>query len=110
MIIEIRTYHLKPGAAQEFLRVMREEAFPLLEKFGLRVLAGGLTIAEGEDAYLIRSFDSLEEREAQEARFYGSDEWKNGPREAVISRIESFHEVVFDAGELNGVQLPGSVV
>lgn len=100
MIIEIRTYRLKPGAAQEFLRVMHEEAFPLLEKFGLRVLAGGLTLAEGDDAYLIRAFDSLEHRDQQEAEFYGSDEWKNGPREAVISRIESYHTVVLDAASI----------
>jgi hypothetical protein len=100
MIIEIRTYRLKPGAAQEFLRIMHEEAFPLLEKFGLRVLAGGLTLAEGEDAYLIRAFTSLEERAKQEAEFYGSDEWKAGPREGVISHIESYHDVVLEGDQL----------
>jgi len=97
MIIEIRTYRLKPAVAQEFLRIMHEEALPLLGKFGLRVLAGGLTLGEGDDAYLIRAFASLEERERQEAEFYGSDEWRDGPRESVVSRIESYHTVVLDA-------------
>ena len=30
MIVEIRTYRLKPGTSQEFVRVMQEEAGSLL--------------------------------------------------------------------------------
>lgn len=33
-------------------------------------------------------------REEQEARFYGSSEWRSGPREEIVSRIESDHTVV----------------
>lgn len=99
MIVEIRTYRLKPGTGHDFRRAM-QEAQPLLAAAGLLVVAYGLSlVAEDGDeaAYLIRSFHSLEEREAQEAAFYGSDAWRQGPREAVVSRIESMHTVVLDA-------------
>jgi hypothetical protein len=31
---------------------------------------------------------------------FGSDEWRSGPREAIVSRIESSISVVIPAGEL----------
>lgn len=97
MIVEVRTYRLKPGMAAEFLRVMREDSVPLLASFGIRVVDCGLSlVAEDgfQDAYLIRSFASLEERERQEEAFYGSDAWRDGPREAIVSKIDSYHTVV----------------
>jgi hypothetical protein len=97
VIVEIRTYRLKPGTAASFKRVMHEEALPLLAKFGLRVLAAGISLAEGDDAYLIRGFSSLDEREEQENAFYGSDAWRDGPRAAVMACIETYHTVVLDA-------------
>lgn len=44
MILEIRTYRLKPGTGDEFVRVMREESVPLLEKAGIRVVDCGASL------------------------------------------------------------------
>jgi hypothetical protein len=99
VILEIRTYRLKPGTGEEFVRVMREEARPLLAEFGIDVVDGGLSlVAEGgaEEAYLIRAFPSLDARDEQEERFYGSEAWRSGPRDAVLSRIETYHTVVLE--------------
>lgn len=55
MIVEIRTYRLKPGTGDEFVRLMRDEAMPLLERFGVRVVACGASLVaeDGQrDAYL----------------------------------------------------------
>lgn len=102
MILEVRTYRLKPGTSGEFLRVMREESVPLLERAGLRVVDFGrsLVAEDGhEEAYLIRAFGSLEEHERQEREFYGSEAWLTGPREAIVSRIESYHTIVMEASD-----------
>ncbi|HEY7225264.1 MAG TPA: NIPSNAP family protein [Micromonosporaceae bacterium] len=102
MILEIRTYRLHPGTGAEFVRVMREQATPLVEAVGMRVLASGASLAaeDGhEEAYLIRAFDSLEQRERQEDTFYGSAAWREGPREAIMSRIDQYHTVVLDVPE-----------
>ncbi|AKU17399.1 NIPSNAP family protein [Luteipulveratus mongoliensis] len=102
MILEIRTYRLHPGTQQEFVRVMREEAFPLLRERGIRIVAGGpsLVAEDGhEEAYLIRAFDSLEQRDVQEDGFYSSTPWHDGPREAILSRIVDFHTIVIEASE-----------
>jgi hypothetical protein len=102
VILEIRTYRLKPGTRDEFVRVMREEAVPLLEEAGIRVVdCGASLVAEDghEEAYLIRAFASLEEHREQEDRLYGSDAWRLGPREAIVSRIDSYHSVVLEVSE-----------
>ncbi|MFE3200543.1 NIPSNAP family protein [Embleya sp. NPDC055664] len=102
MILEIRTYRLKPGTTDDFVRVMREEAVPMLEKAGIRVVDCGssLVAEEGhEEAYLIRAFASLDEHREQEEAFYASDTWRQGPREGVVSRIESYHSIVIETPE-----------
>ena len=102
-ILEIRTYRLRPGTQQEFVRVMREQVLPLLADAGIEVVACGpsLVAEDGhEEAYLIRAFESVETREKEEDAFYGSEAWREGPREAVVSRIESYHTIVLDRGAL----------
>ncbi|GIG69955.1 NIPSNAP family protein [Phytomonospora endophytica] len=105
MIVEIRTYRLKPGTGPEFARLMAEEARPLLADAGIRVVDSGLSlVAENghEEAYLIRAFASVEERDALEDAFYGGETWRNGPRAAVLACIESYHTIVLDGGVLGG--------
>ena len=102
MILEIRTYRLKPGTGDEFVRVMREESVPLLEATGIRVVdCGASLVAEDghEEAYLLRAFASLEAHRELEAKFYGSDAWRLGPREAIVSRIDSYHTIVLETSE-----------
>jgi hypothetical protein len=102
MILEIRTYRLKPGTREEFVRVMREEAVPLLAKSGIDVVACGASLADEdghEEAYLMRAFPSAQARETQEEAFYGGPEWRQGPREAIVSRIESYHTIVIETSK-----------
>ena len=99
MILEIRTYRLQPGTRDAFVRVMREEAAPLLAAAGIRVVGAGPSLADEdghEEAYLIRAFDSLAERDEQEAAFYGSDARRLGPREAVVMLIVDYHTIVME--------------
>jgi NIPSNAP len=98
MVLEIRTYRLTAGSEQAFHRVVAEQSVPLLRRFGIDVVRFGPS-EQSEDGFvdylLVRAFESHAAREEQEARFYGSSEWRSGPREEIVSRIESDHTVVF---------------
>jgi hypothetical protein len=110
MIVEIRTYRLRPGTRDEFLKVMQTEAVPLMAEFGLRVLACEASLVDEDghqEGYLVRVFDSLEQRLEQEERFYGSDAWRQGPREGVLAPIESYHTIVFETDEAGAQALAG---
>jgi hypothetical protein len=92
-VLEIRTYRVRAGTRELFGRRMAA-AIPMLRRCGIDVV--GLCPSEADDEHyaLLRSFDSLEEREVLEAAFYGSDAWRSGPREGIIELIETYHTVV----------------
>lgn len=99
MILEIRTYRLKPGTREEFVRLMREVSVPMLTAAGIDTVRYGQSIVDedgNEEAYLMRAFPSLQAHEAQEEAFYGSDEWRRGPREAILACIDSYHSIVIE--------------
>jgi hypothetical protein len=92
--VEIRSYALKPGSGPAFERLFRERAEPMLRAYGMDVVVFGKS-AHDENAYfLIRAFDSLEHLTKSEDEFYGSAQWRNGPREAVLSHIKSYQDTV----------------
>ena len=104
--VEFRSYTLKPGRAGEFDRLMRLQALPLLHKWGFDVVAQGLS-ADGDDrAYLVRAYRDLIHREASEDIFYGSTEWLDGPREAILDCIADYGSVVLElpAGSVDALR------
>jgi len=74
-VLDIRTYRTVPGGREEFLRIMADEAVPMLRRYGIEVVAFGPAVQDDDHAILIRFFISLEERKRQLERFYGSEEW-----------------------------------
>ena len=98
-LIEIRSYNLKPGTREEFHRLFLQEAFPMLQRWNVDVVAYGPSIHDQDSYFLMRRFDTLARREESENAFYGSDEWKQGPREAIIALIENYTEIVLELDE-----------
>ena len=99
-ILEIRTYRLKAGTGARFHRAVVEKSMPMLERWGVEVVAYGPSLDDEDLYYLIRAYASLGElRESQDA-FYGSDDWRRGPREEIISMIESDISVVVPIGAI----------
>jgi NIPSNAP len=99
-ILEIRTYRLRPGTGARFHRAVVEKSLPMLERWGVEVVACGPSLDDADLYYLVRAYASLDElRESQDA-FYGSDEWRLGPREEIVSLIESDISVVIPVGTL----------
>ncbi|HKG53234.1 MAG TPA: NIPSNAP family protein [Anaerolineales bacterium] len=102
--LEIRSYTLKPGTRQEFHRLFTEDAFPLLKRWNVDVVAYGPSLHDENSYYLMRHYNSLTQREESENAFYGSNEWRQGPRELILALIENYSEIVL---ELDHVVLEG---
>jgi hypothetical protein len=94
--VEIRSYNLRPGTHQEFHRLFLEEALPMLKRWNVDVVAYGSSLHDENSYYLIRRYNSLTHREKSEEAFYGSDEWRQGPRAAILACIENYTEIVFE--------------
>ena len=93
--VDFRSYTLKPGRAVEFDQLMRTQALPLLHRWGFDVVAQGLSVDGDDRAYLVRAYRDLTHREVSEDIFYGSIDWLDGPREAILDCIEDYSSVVF---------------
>ena len=98
--LEIRSYNLKPGSRDEFHHLFMEEAHPMLKRWNVDVVGYGPSLHDENSYYLMRRFDSLAHREQSENAFYGSDEWRQGPREAIIALIETYTEIVLQVDDI----------
>jgi NIPSNAP len=97
-LLEIRTYRIHPGK-QERLAQRMKAAIPMLDRYGIDVVWMGPSAADDEHYVLLRSFDSLENRKVLEDAFYGSEEWRNGPRDGILELIHEYHTVVLHSTE-----------
>lgn len=98
-LIEIRSYNLKPGSRDEFHRLFLEEAMPLLQRWDVDVVGFGPSRHDENSYYLIRRFESLVHRQESEDAFYGSTDWREGPRERILALIENYAEIVLELDE-----------
>jgi hypothetical protein len=103
MITEIRIYKLKPGKAGEYNALFIEQSLPMMKRWNVNIVDYGFSLEEEHDFYLIRNYQSLEERQQSQDAFYGSDEWTKGPREAILSCIESYNTAVIDTNKLTAI-------
>jgi hypothetical protein len=99
-IIEIRSLNLKLGSREEFHRLYVEKALPLLKRWDFDVVAHGPSLHDENTYYVIRRYDSLAQREQMEDAYYASDDWRKGPREAMLALIESYTDIVFELDEV----------
>jgi len=98
-VIEILSYCLKPGTRDEFLKVMTEESLPMLRRWGFDIVSYGSSIHDDDSCYLIRAYLDLNDLQNSEKAFYGSSEWKEGPRESIVSKIVTDTTIVIEMEE-----------
>lgn len=89
-VIEILTLDIKPGKRDEFHKVYETQSLPLLKKWNFDVVAYGPSLHDAKSYYVIRRFKNLEDREKSEDAFYNSNDWKLGPRDAIMGLVEHF--------------------
>lgn len=95
-ILDVRAYKLKSGMADAFSRRFADQIGPMLQRHGIKVVHFGQSLMDADSFCLIRSFASVEDREAQLSGFYGSEEWLKQHDDAVMGMIDSYNVCVID--------------
>lgn len=105
-VVEIRTFTLKPGTRSEFHRLASQVAAPMQRRWKIDVVACGPSAHDDNSYYVIRAWPTLAERQRTEEAYYGSDDWKKGPRDEIIARIVSYTTAVLhlDAPTVEGLR------
>ena len=106
-VVEIRSYNLKPGSRDRFHQLFLREALPMLQRWKVDVVGYGPSLHDSDSYYLMRAYSGVDERQKSEDAFYGSDEWKKGPREAILAAIDTYTTIVIrvDDATLRGLHM-----
>jgi hypothetical protein len=98
-LVEIRSYNLKAGSRNEFHGLVLTISYPMMKRWGVDVIAFGPSLHDDDSYYLIRAYESLDDRRGSQDAFYSSPDWRQGPRESIISLIESDTSIVIEMDE-----------
>jgi heme-degrading monooxygenase HmoA len=96
MIVEMRTYKLKPGARAEFLEVFRVKTIPAHEEIGMKILGPFSSIEDPDTFFFMRGFPDLESREPMKAKFYEGELWKSELENKLMPMLEKYDVVLVD--------------
>jgi len=96
MIIEMRTYTIKPGRRTEFLEIFRTRSVPAHAEIGMKILGPFLSVENPDVFFFMRGFPDLPSREPMKARFYEGDLWKRDLEHVLMPMIEKYDVVLVD--------------
>jgi ketosteroid isomerase-like protein len=111
-VVEIRSYNLKPGTRDRFHQTFLKEALPMLKRWNVDVVSYGPSLHDQDSYFLMRGFEGIDQRQKAEDAFYGSEEWKQGPRERILADIDSYTTIVvrLDPATINGLRRAGGTM
>jgi hypothetical protein len=94
MIVEVRSYRIKPGRRAEFIRFFETRSVPALRSHGMKVLGPLLDLENPNKFVWLRSFPSLEERDRMKDAFYEGDLWRSELEAIAMPMIESYDVIL----------------
>jgi hypothetical protein len=94
MIVEVRSYRVKPGRRAEFIDFFLTRSVPALRSHGMKVLGPLIDLENPNKFVWLRSFPSLEERERMRNAFYEGELWKNELEAIAMPMIESYDVIL----------------
>ena len=96
MIMEMRTYKLKPGTRAEFLQIFRAKSMPAHAAIGMKILGPFLSIEDPDMFFFMRGFPDLPSREPMKAQFYEGELWKSELESVLMPMLEKYEVVLVD--------------
>ena len=99
MVIEMRTYKLKPGCRERFLGVFRAKSMPAHAEIGMKILGPWLSLEDKDTFFFMRGFPDLESREPMKAKFYEGALWKKELENVLMPMIENYEVVLVEDPE-----------
>jgi len=94
MIVEVRSYRIKPGRRAEFIHFFESRSVPALRSHGMKVLGPLLDLENPNKFVWLRSFPSLEDRERMRTAFYEGELWKNELEAIAMPMLESYDVIL----------------
>ena len=94
MIVEVRSYRIKPGKRDEFIKLFETRAVPAQREYGMKIIGPFLDVENPNKFVFLRSFPSLEERDRMKDAFYGGELWKNELEGIAMPLLDSYDVIL----------------
>jgi len=94
MIVEMRTYKLKPRMRESFLQIFCAKSVPEHRRLGMTILGPFLSVDDPDTFFFMRGFPDLAAREPLKARFYEGELWKRELENLLMPMIEKYDVVL----------------
>jgi heme-degrading monooxygenase HmoA len=99
MIVEVRSYRIKPGRRDEFIELFETRAVPAQQAHGMKIIGPLLDIENPNKFVFLRSFPSLEERDRMKDAFYEGEVWKNELEAIAMPMLDSYDVILCETSE-----------
>jgi heme-degrading monooxygenase HmoA len=106
MIVEVRSYRIKPGRRAEFIELFETRAMPALRSHGMKILGPLLDVENPNKFVWLRAFPSMDDRDRMKQAFYEGELWKSELEAIAMPMLDSYDVIlcetspgcVFDVG------------
>jgi len=99
MIVEVRSYRIKPGKRAEFIDLFEKRAIPAQRLYGMKIMGPLLDVENPNKFVFLRSFPSLEAREQMKNDFYGGELWKNEVEAIAMPMLDSYDVILCETSD-----------
>lgn len=94
MIVEVRSYRIKPNKRAEFIKLFETKAIPAQRSHGMKIVGPLLDVENPNKFVFLRSFPSLEERDRMKDEFYEGPLWKNELEAIAMPMLDSYDVIL----------------
>jgi quinol monooxygenase YgiN len=94
MIVEVRTYRIKPGRREEFIELFETRAGPALQTHGMKVIGPMIDLENPNKFVFLRAFPSMEELHRMKDEFYEGKLWKEELEQVAMPMLESYDVIL----------------
>jgi hypothetical protein len=106
-VIEVRTYRAREGQRERLMSLMRDLAFPVQHKLGMRILGPFPSLEDPVSFVWLRAFPAQASREAMRRAFYEGPEWTQELEEQLMPLLDSYASVLVEDQDRLWQQWPG---
>lgn len=99
MIVEMRTYKLKPGTRAKILEVFHKSLFPECKRIGMKAAGPFASVEDETTVFWMRGFPDEAARSKMSSEFYGGTAWKSELADAFMPNMESYTVVAVEMPE-----------
>jgi len=96
VIVEMRTYKVKPGLRPEFLKVFEAVSVPAHADSGMPIVGPFLSIEDPDVFFFMRGFPDLQSRDSSKRRFYEGPLWKDELEGLLMPMLDRYDVVLVD--------------